>query len=89
MAIRMTDTPVTTEFNRGMSIAERDWKRKQVTELRKDLMKAIGVIDRHWFYRYRDGKMQMTVPQMFAVWQTFSRHGIADPWGARVEEAES
>lgn len=85
----MADTPVTTEFNLGMSIAERDWKREKVTELRKELMTAIGITDRHWFYKYRDGRMAMTVPQMFAVWQTFGRYGIANPWGARVEQTES
>lgn len=82
----MTDTPVTTEFNRGMSIAEGAWRRKQVTELRKELMAALGIKDRKWFYKYRNGQMQMTVPQMFAVWQTFSKFGIANPWGARAEE---
>lgn len=75
--MNMTNTPLTTSFRRGMSQVPPNKRR----ELLADLKSALQIKDRHHFYDYRDGKVQMTVPKMFAVWQTFGRYGIIDPWG--------
>ena len=81
MGMRISDTPVATEFNRGLSLIEPNMR----NEVRKELWKALGINNRISYYNYRDGKSAMTVPQMFAVWQTFGRYGIFDPWGGKVQ----
>ena len=75
------NTPLTTAFNKGMAEVASGKKRA----LTDDLKKALGIKARQTLYQYRDGKQQMSVPQMFAVWQTFARYGVADPWGGKVQ----
>ena len=74
-------TPITTAFIKGMTEVSAGKKK----ELTAELKKALGITTRIQFAMYRDGKQQMTVPKMFAVWQTFARFGIADPWGGKVQ----
>ena len=56
-------------------------QQKHLDEVRKDLMKALGVNNRVSLSRYKNGLTEPKLSQADAVEKVFSRYGITDIWG--------
>lgn len=70
---------IETRFQKGLAQVPTG----KAHEVRRKLMDAVGVKDRHCYYNYRDGKVRLTIEQWVKIQNVFAEYGITAPWGGK------
>jgi hypothetical protein len=70
---------IETRFQKGLA----EVPTGKVNEVRRRLMDALGVRERHAYYNYRDGKVRLTIEKWCKIQAVFAEYGITAPWGGK------